>query len=110
MPAHQRLESPARALRPSSKFPPGPLESFMPSQGAPPFFPSPTMWHGLAQGGPYREPSSTTGRASGPAWHLWRPGGMGKMEAAEARDPLLGSLQGLEPEILDGAADSSWYQ
>ena len=37
--------------------------------------------------------------------------GVVKKEAAEARDPMLGSLQGLEPEILDGAADSStWYQ
>lgn len=27
---------------------------------------------------------------------------MVKKEAAEARDPLLGSLQGLEPEIRDG--------
>lgn len=42
----------------------------MPSQGAPPLLPSPSTWHGLAQGGPFREPSSAARLAPGPAWHL----------------------------------------
>lgn len=29
---------------------------------------------------------------------------MVKMEAAEVSEPLLGSLQGFEPEIVDGAS------
>lgn len=66
---------PARALRPQSKFPPGPLESSTPSEGAPPLFPSPSTWQGLAQGGPYGEPSSRAGPAPGPAWHLLHQGG-----------------------------------
>lgn len=65
---------PARALRPQSKFPPGPLESSTPSEGAPPLFPSPSTWQGLAQGGPFGEPSSTAGPTPGPAWHLLYPG------------------------------------
>lgn len=65
---------PARAPRPQSKFPPEPLESSLPSQGPPARFPSSSTWPGLAQGGPFREPSSTAGLAPGPARHLRQQG------------------------------------